>query len=39
MAFVVPAMIEIEVRIHCRCDLMVVHWILGLGQAEFDELL
>ncbi len=39
MALVVAATIEIEISVHCRRDLMVVHRILGLSKPQFDELL
>ena len=39
MSFAVSGMVEREVCIHCRGNLVIVHWILGLGQAELDELL
>lgn len=39
MALTISSVVESKVRIHCGDNLMVVHWILSLGQTKLDELL
>src|SRR2546430_16831664 len=32
-------MIDCKVRVHCRNNLVIIHWILGFSQAQLSQLL
>src|SRR5438309_968187 len=39
VALAISGVIETKVRVHCRNNLMVVHWILSFSESQFSELL